>query len=226
MQEILVATYEPALRMYVYDSSTTSSSTSSSKESALVEKHWVSLAGDIVGMKRLRQAATMEVGTLRPGVELQVVAVLTKGLSVLCYSADLKLLWEHVLQQNMPAGSHIMESSIVVAPANTQHTSGLVIVGVRVNAGGQGGGKGKSTTKSAFDSDDDDDDNDKHNDGKEGGVFGTEGHFSYFALHGSTGDIVWKHEEGDFLDATSGPREQVPPSLSLSLSRSNYEHNT
>jgi outer membrane protein assembly factor BamB len=36
-----------------------------------------------------------------------------------------------------------------------------------------------------------------------------EGHFSYYALDAATGDVVWKHEEGDFLDARQGPREQV-----------------
>ena len=36
-----------------------------------------------------------------------------------------------------------------------------------------------------------------------------EGHFSYYALDAYTGDIVWKHEEGDFLNTRQGPREQV-----------------
>ena len=37
----------------------------------------------------------------------------------------------------------------------------------------------------------------------------TEGHFSYYGLDGQTGHVVWKHEEGDFLNQMSGPREQV-----------------
>lgn len=37
----------------------------------------------------------------------------------------------------------------------------------------------------------------------------TEGHFSYYGLDGQTGQVVWKHEEGDFLNQMSGPREQV-----------------
>mmetsp|Transcript_41214 Transcript_41214/g.66839 ORF Transcript_41214/g.66839 Transcript_41214/m.66839 type:complete len:705 (+) Transcript_41214:47-2161(+) len=113
----------------------------------------------------------------------QVIVVVTREWTVLCYDYKLKLMWEHSVQEHFPTHDIHREVAVLVTAFTVKKGDrGLVIVAGSTDLDNEAREKLKKQQKEEFEED-------EHE---------PEWRFSYYAFEGGKGSQRWKHEASAF----------------------------
>jgi len=164
-----------------------------------------------------REAVALSTGYLDPYTEKemrkQVVVVVTREWTVLCFDHNLKLLWESNVQEHFPEhDAHREVAVLITSHCMRVNDRGMVLVGGSTESSdAETPSNPASSTlnkelKVLFGPKDRDaaekDDMDV--------VTEHDTHFSYYAFEGRKGALRWKHDAGDFQNALEDHKVLYP----------------
>lgn len=150
-------------------------------------KNAVRVSVPLVGIK-LRAPLAFEVGSFQAGGGGEkVIVVMTRGWTVMCYSAKLQLRWQVTIPHHFQSNIALQEAVISILPVNVyKGDEGLVVVGGRLEEHTEGhavqhehadGESGSSADAAETDVN----------------AAATRYRFSYYGLDGKTGAIRWEY---------------------------------
>jgi hypothetical protein len=208
VNEIIITTREPSLKIYHYDnaapfiddwnSAVPEDSLNLVSEVALLSSHRVR-AG--------RYPVALATGYLDPynpdSSRAQIIVVVTSGWHILCFDHSLKLLWDDVVEADL-SGRYLGEVAILIDSHQMRiGDTGTVIVGGRLEAEKDFSKLGlheRDLPTNSNTKDNDEQDEAQHVGAGEPADDHFGGHFSFFAFEGFTGELRWKHEVSDFAE--------------------------
>lgn len=131
----------------------------------------------------------------------QFIVVVTDGWTVLCFNKNLKLIWESHMREHFPQNSYTSEIAVMLIPKPIRiNDKGAVIIGARL----------RTEKVESIQHEHGETISHVHKDEKAEPPLldENEEHFSYYAFDGRTGALRWKHEQGDFFDASISERHE------------------
>ncbi|XP_019851410.1 PREDICTED: uncharacterized protein LOC109581595 [Amphimedon queenslandica] len=172
--------------------------------------HGIKHSNKNVSLSKTSRVVAMTTGFLQPyqsvvQVRKQVIAVLYSDWTLSCYNHNLKLMWSQKLnEKEIPISS---EASLLVSAISIKKSpAGVILVGGRIN--------GNYDNNNNNDNIGGDSDKRRMRRGAEQEKMEHQkleslGHYCTYAVSGKTGELLWKHEPGDF---------EVHPAYDIGLS--------
>ncbi|XP_019863012.1 PREDICTED: uncharacterized protein LOC109591820, partial [Amphimedon queenslandica] len=172
--------------------------------------HGIKHSNKNVSLSKTSRVVAMTTGFLQPyqsvvQVRKQVIAVLYSDWTLSCYNHNLKLMWSQKLnKKEIPIAS---EASLLVSAISIKKSpAGVILVGGRIN--------GNYDNNNNNDNIGGDSDKRRMRRGAEQEKMEHQkleslGHYCTYAVSGKTGELLWKHEPGDF---------EVHPAYDIGLS--------
>ncbi|XP_041375556.1 uncharacterized protein LOC121388325 isoform X2 [Gigantopelta aegis] len=177
----------------------------------VVIKHRVRLPTRTIRDDKASRPVVMETGFTQPYLSMmqirkQIIIIVMDDWQVLCYSYELKLLWQRkLMDKSQLKDAYEVKSmgALVTSHSVRKNDDGLIVIGGSMmhkvhtqqndpNLAHRD--SNETTTHSHHDVASDDDESE---------------HFSTFALSGNNGTLRWHHLPGDFVQTTQDARENV-----------------